>query len=231
MDVAPITTRRDLDLALMLALTFTTGVVDAVGYLGLDRVFTANMTGNVVILGMGTVGAAGLPILGPIVALAFFFVGAAIAGRSLRHSVAGWSPTCSVLLGVVGAGVCALAVSLLVVGDTVPALLQYVVTAILAAVMGIQAGTARQIAVQDVSTVVVTSSLAGLAFDSLLGAGRSQQWFRRAAAVTLIGLGAVAGSAMLRWHLGVGLAVSGIIILTVAIVGHVSRFPAAEPTS
>jgi hypothetical protein len=36
----------------MLALTFTTGIVDAVGYLGLDRVFTANMTGNVVILGM-----------------------------------------------------------------------------------------------------------------------------------------------------------------------------------
>ena len=35
-------------LGLMLALTFTTGIVDAVGYLGLDRVFTGNMTGNVV---------------------------------------------------------------------------------------------------------------------------------------------------------------------------------------
>ena len=37
-------------LPLMLALTFSTGIVDAVGYLGLDRVFTGNMTGNVVIL-------------------------------------------------------------------------------------------------------------------------------------------------------------------------------------
>lgn len=37
-------------LALMLALTFATGIIDAVGYLGLDRVFTGNMTGNVVVL-------------------------------------------------------------------------------------------------------------------------------------------------------------------------------------
>ena len=41
----------------MVALTFVTGLLDAVGYLGLDRVFTGNMTGNVVILGMGLAGA------------------------------------------------------------------------------------------------------------------------------------------------------------------------------
>ena len=37
----------------LLALTFTTGLVDAVSLLGLGRVFTANMTGNVVLLGFG----------------------------------------------------------------------------------------------------------------------------------------------------------------------------------
>ena len=46
-----------LHLVLMLVLTFTTGIVDAVGFLGLDRVFTGNMTGNVVILGMAAEGA------------------------------------------------------------------------------------------------------------------------------------------------------------------------------
>ncbi|MGQ4427380.1 DUF1275 family protein, partial [Streptomyces violaceoruber] len=40
----------------MLALTFATGVVDAVGYLRLDQVFAGNMTGNVVILGMAATG-------------------------------------------------------------------------------------------------------------------------------------------------------------------------------
>ena len=37
-------------------LTVTTGLVDAVSVLGLGRVFTANMTGNVVFLGFAVVG-------------------------------------------------------------------------------------------------------------------------------------------------------------------------------
>jgi hypothetical protein len=43
----------------LLALTFTTGLVDAVSYLALGRVFTANMTGNVVLLGFGIAGSGG----------------------------------------------------------------------------------------------------------------------------------------------------------------------------
>ena len=37
-------------------LTFTTGPVDAVRFLGLGHVFTANMTGNIVFLGFGIAG-------------------------------------------------------------------------------------------------------------------------------------------------------------------------------
>ena len=42
----------------LLVLTFSTGLVDAVSYLGLGRVFTANMTGNIVLLGFGIAGSA-----------------------------------------------------------------------------------------------------------------------------------------------------------------------------
>ncbi|MEK8227663.1 YoaK family protein [Oerskovia sp. M15] len=38
---------------LLLVLTFSTGIIDGICYLALDQVFTANMTGNVLILGMG----------------------------------------------------------------------------------------------------------------------------------------------------------------------------------
>src|SRR3978361_303195 len=79
-----------LHLVLMLVLTFSTGIVDAVGYLGLDRVFTANMTGNVVILAMALTGADNLPIVGPIVALVGFVVGAMLAGLLLRGAPKGW---------------------------------------------------------------------------------------------------------------------------------------------
>ena len=73
-----------MHLVMMLTLTFSTGIVDAVGYLGLDRVFTANMTGNVVILGMAIAQADGLPILGPVIALLRSCSARPLGGRLLR---------------------------------------------------------------------------------------------------------------------------------------------------
>src|SRR5437763_7805131 len=64
----------------LLALTFTTGLVDAVSYLGLGRVFTANMTGNVVLLGFGIAGSGGLPIVAPLLSLAAFVLGSSLGG-------------------------------------------------------------------------------------------------------------------------------------------------------
>src|SRR2546429_5640345 len=44
---------------LLLGLTVVTGLVDAVSYLALGHVFTANMTGNVVFLGFAAAGGNG----------------------------------------------------------------------------------------------------------------------------------------------------------------------------
>jgi uncharacterized membrane protein YoaK (UPF0700 family) len=65
----------------LLALTVTTGVIDAAGYLGLGHVFTANMTGNIVFLGFGIAGSSGLTVTSPLVSLAAFLIGAALGGR------------------------------------------------------------------------------------------------------------------------------------------------------
>src|SRR3954447_10621490 len=64
----------------LLVLTLTTGLVDAVCYLGLGRVFAANMTGNIVLLGFGIAGSGGLPIVAPLVSLAAFLAGSAAGG-------------------------------------------------------------------------------------------------------------------------------------------------------
>src|SRR6059036_1895436 len=64
----------------LLVLTFTTGLVDAVSFLGLGHVFTANMTGNVVFLGFGIAGSAGLPVVAPLVSLGSFLLGAGGGG-------------------------------------------------------------------------------------------------------------------------------------------------------
>src|SRR3989441_10294697 len=65
----------------LLVLTAATGLIDAVSYLALGHVFTANMTGNVVFLGFAAAGAAGLSVTRSGTAVAAFLLGAVIGGR------------------------------------------------------------------------------------------------------------------------------------------------------
>lgn len=216
--------RRNQDkvhLGLMLALTFSTGIIDAVGYLGLDRVFTGNMTGNVVILGMALAGADDLPIIGPVLALLGFMLGAAIGGRVLRPVKVGWTHRSTTLFAVVGVVMAVLAIVLAAVPER-PEPLALTVTAVLGAAMGLQAATARHLAVKDVTTVVVTSTITGLAADSRLGGGHGQPWFRRLAAVVLIGAGAGIGALALTVGLPLGLAIAAAITLAAALLGHLT---------
>jgi uncharacterized membrane protein YoaK (UPF0700 family) len=210
-----------LHLVLMLILTFSTGVIDAVGYLGLDRVFTGNMTGNVVLLGMAFAGGSGLPVLRPALALVFFMVGAALAGRVLRTAPEGWSGRTTATLGAVAGGTAALAVFTALVEVTEDEVLGSITTSVLALVMGIQAATAKRLKVAEITTVVVTSTITGLASDSRLAGGKSPFWIRRAAAIALILAGAVAGAAALGIDLWAGIALSAVLSCTVAILGHV----------
>ena len=65
----------------LLVQTMTTGLIDAVSYLALGRVFTANMTGNVVFLAFAIAGAPGLSIPRSVVSLGAFLAGAVAGGR------------------------------------------------------------------------------------------------------------------------------------------------------
>lgn len=207
----------------MLALTFATGVIDAVGFLGLDRVFTGNMTGNVVILGMGVAGADDLPIVGPALALVGFMAGAVVAGRVLRAASAGWSARSTALTGGVALTMCSMAVLASVVRVDHGGPVSVVCSSTLAAAMGVQAAMARVVAVRDVTTVVVTSTITGLAADSWFGAGRGGGQARRFTAVALLILGALLGALMLRWHVAAGIALAGVVVAAVAVVGELQR--------
>ncbi len=212
-----------MHLWLMLVLTFTTGINDAVGYLGLDKVFTGNMTGNVVILGMALVGAEGLPVLGPALALVGFMVGAAIGGRTLRWATVAWTGAITVLFAAVAVVMLALAGVLFAVGDEPSSGVMITVTTLAALAMGIQAAAARHVAVKDVTTVVVTSTITGLAADSVLGSGKRGGNVRRFLAVALILLGAAAGAALLELHLAAGLLAAGLVIGLATAVGEWHR--------
>ncbi|CAA0117333.1 Uncharacterised protein [Mycolicibacterium vanbaalenii] len=212
----------------MVALTFVTGVVDAVGFLGLDRVFTGNMTGNIVILGMGVAGADDLPVLGPAIALAGFTAAAWVAGLVLRGMPPGWQVRITTLLGIGGLVLAGLAIAAL--ADPLPgAQGQIVFATATAAVMGQQAMVARALAVRDMTTVVVTSTLAGLAGETWVQGYPGALFNRRLVAIVVIFLGAVAGALLLKVHLAVPLALASAVTFAVVLVGHRTLREPAKP--
>lgn len=222
MSVSHRLSRTDADrlhVALMLALTFSTGVVDAVGYLGLDRVFTGNMTGNVVLLGMALTGTTTLPILRPLLALGFFLVGAVASSRIVKRDD-GWSGRVTVTLWLIAGLLTAIAAVLAFALHIDPEVFGTIATSALGFAMGMQAALARRVKVADVTTVVVTSTLAGLAADSRLAGGTGALWVRRALAVALISAGAAAGALALLVHVSLGVLVSAAITVVVASLGH-----------
>jgi uncharacterized membrane protein YoaK (UPF0700 family) len=189
--------RHPLSLTL-LALTFSTGTVDAVSYLGLGHVFTANMTGNVVLLGFGIAHAGGLPIVAPIVSLATFLFGSGVGGAMARR-LADRHPThVASALGVE---------TVLLLCATVVAAAAHphpgtfagdATIAFMAAAMGVRNATVRRLAVPDLTTTVLTMTLTALAADSTLAGGTGKGTLRRTSAVVAMLAGAVAGALMLR---------------------------------
>ncbi len=81
------TTEKVIPYAL-LGMTAVTGLVDAVSFLSLGRVFTANMTGNIVLLAFATAHVSGLSIARSLTALLAFLVGAILGGRVMARASA-----------------------------------------------------------------------------------------------------------------------------------------------
>src|SRR6476660_8942774 len=72
----------------LLGMTAVTGLVDAVSFLSLGSVFTANMTGNILILAFATARVPGLSAARSSTALIAFFTGAILGGRITAHASA-----------------------------------------------------------------------------------------------------------------------------------------------
>src|SRR5260370_10271846 len=81
------TTEKVIPYAL-LGMTAVTGLVDAVSFLSLGRVFTANMTGNIVLLAFATAHVSGLSIARSLTALLAFLAGAILGGRVMARAAA-----------------------------------------------------------------------------------------------------------------------------------------------
>lgn len=224
--------RHPLTRALLL-LTLTTGLVDAASYLGLGHVFSANMTGNIVLLGFGLARAGGLPVVAPLVSLAAFLVGAGLGGRLASRLGVNRRRHLLTALALEALLVLLAAVWTAVVQVRVGAFSGDLVIALLALGMGVRNATVRRFAVPDLTTTVLTMTLTGLAADSPLFGGSGAGSVRRTAAVVAMLLGALTGGLLLKSSLTLVLVVAAALAgaTLVAYGTLVERSAAAPPAT
>jgi uncharacterized membrane protein YoaK (UPF0700 family) len=202
----------------LLAMTLVTGFVDAVSYLGPGHVFTANMTGNVALLGFAMAGAPRLSVSRSLASLAAFVLGGVLGGRvastfstTTRHS---WL----VRVAWVEAALL-LAAALTAININASSVASgsrtYGVIVLTAVAMGFRTAAVRRLAEADVRTTVLTSTLAALAGDSFLGGGNNRHMGRRTGSVLVMLIGAAIGALLLRFSMALPLVLGAVVVLGV----------------
>ena len=216
---------------LLLVLTVTTGLLDAVSFLGLGRVFTANMTGNVVFLGFALGGAPGIPVASSLTAIGAFVVGAAIGGRLGKNfegkQMRKWFLAVALIESalIIGAGFISLGFD---IEHRTGAFQLYAVIVLTAIAMGLRNSTVRQMNVKDMTTTVLTLTLTGIGADSSVAGGKNQNFARRIGSVILMFAGAAIGALLLYRSGGISLPlfVCGGCVLVVTLI--YAALPASE---
>jgi uncharacterized membrane protein YoaK (UPF0700 family) len=186
-------------------LTFVTGLVDAGSYVAMGHVFTANMTGNIVFLGFAFGGVPGLSIGRSATALGFALAGGLLAGK--LDSFFGKRPRNLWLAAAFGIETLLLFGAMAVSwcfeprgGQPISTAL-YGIIALTALGLGVRNGTVRRLAVPELTTTVLTLTVAALAFDFSLTPGKNPRWRRRVGSILMMFSGAFVGVQLLKHSL------------------------------
>jgi uncharacterized membrane protein YoaK (UPF0700 family) len=207
----------------LIGLTVVTGLVDAISFLGLGHIFTANMTGNIVFLGFAAGGAPGISAARSIAALCAFAGGSACGGRltgsrertPAGHLLIATSAETALLLTA--------AIAAAFATKDVPPAIAYTIVLSTAMAMGLRNAVVRKLAVPDLTTTVLTLTLTGLAADSSVAGGRTA---RRVLSVVAVFAGALAGAILLRlFGLTAPLAVAALIVAGLTFNLHLHARP------
>jgi uncharacterized membrane protein YoaK (UPF0700 family) len=215
---------RDALLALLAA---TAGYIDAFSYLRLGNVFTANMTGNTVLLGIAAGQQAAARALHSVVALAGFVLGvlagAALCGRRERSEASRWPPRVTLTLAVELIALLAMAVGWALAGEDPAGGAEYGLVGAAALAMGMQSAAVQRLRVAGVATTYVTGTLTSLFTDlALPGASRGSMVQRGWVLLALVA-GAVAGAVVVRVAGGFAALIPVVLVAVVVVVAARSR--------
>ncbi len=143
---------------MILILAWAAGSLDAIGYLGLGHVFTANMTGNTVLLGLALGQEQGVAALRSVVALGGFALGVTtgVTIMSKDGERLDWPPSVTTALFLEGIVLAIFSVAwhALSVSQWL-----YALIALSAVAMGIQSAAVRRLKVPGIATTYITGTL------------------------------------------------------------------------
>jgi uncharacterized membrane protein YoaK (UPF0700 family) len=105
---------------------------------------------------------------------------------------------------------------------------RFALIALLASGAGIQNGTARKLAVPDLTTTVLTLTITGAAFESKLAGGANSRIGRRGLSIFAMFAGALVG-AMLVLHVHVALPLLLALVLLVPVAVAAGRLSRSKP--
>lgn len=216
--------------ALLLALAFAAGYIDALSYLGLGRVFTANMTGNTVLLGIALAQLDDDAVARSSLALAGFLAGAAagawIVERDDSESL--WPRGVILVLSLEWLILVAFAVGWQFAGDALPAAAATEVLIVLSALaMGVQSAAVLRLEIAGIATTYITGTLTNLVA-RLMGQARrkskpAQPHSALLGAVWIVYLGGAATAAVdLQLDPVLALALPVALVLLVIIIAAVA---------
>ncbi|MGE6632179.1 YoaK family protein [Bacillus sp. NPDC077027] len=144
----------------LLLLCLSAGIVDVIGYLSLGHVFTANMTGNIVLLGIAAGGSLKLTALHSVTALGGFVLGVLIASViGGKHEGSFW-PVAVTRIFIIEGFILLLFALMTLFPFTQGAIFMLII--LLSMAMGMQTTAARKLNVDGISTTVLTNTLANL---------------------------------------------------------------------
>jgi uncharacterized membrane protein YoaK (UPF0700 family) len=192
----------------LLVMTAVTGLVDAVSFLSLGHVFTANMTGNIVLLAFATAHVSGLSIARSLTALLSFLIGAIFGGRIMARAGADSQirfAAQAFVLEVVFLSVASFC-SIGYRSDLLEHSFQpFALIALTALAMGTRNAAVRKLAIPDLTTTVLTLTITGIGADSSLANGNNPRLARRVESVVAMFLGAALGAVIIHYSISAAL--------------------------
>jgi uncharacterized membrane protein YoaK (UPF0700 family) len=207
----------------LLALTAAAGCIDAASFLGLDQVFTANQTGNTVLLGIALGEGNGHAIARTGVSVAGFVLGVVLAALALRGRATGWSRRVAAILGA-EALILGAAAALWHPLGTVALIL------IVSAAMGAQSAAASQVGVPGVTTTFVTGTLTRAAAQLVDRRGGTRLEAAPPLAWACYLAGAIAGGALSRWTSDAVTVLVGAVIVAITALPVPAAARRSRPT-